>query len=154
MNLTATWNAEYIDAQYQLWSPGPIVRMQEDATAVYSPDLYRSHVQPVDIMLAKRFDSAFMHLHSTSMFLLDAFLEIEDLRCLEINIESFNMTVEEMIPYYRRVQDANRSLLIRGSVTEDEIKMLLDTLDPRGIYLHIVVESVEEAERLKKAAGM
>ena len=27
----------YFDAQYSLWAPGPIVRMQEDATAVYSP---------------------------------------------------------------------------------------------------------------------
>jgi len=29
----------YFDAQYSLWAPGPIVRMQEDATAVYSPAL-------------------------------------------------------------------------------------------------------------------
>jgi hypothetical protein len=41
----------YFDGQYSLWSPGPIIRMQEDATAVYSPDLYRALVQPVDRML-------------------------------------------------------------------------------------------------------
>ena len=42
----------YFDAQYSLWAPGPIIRMQEDATAVYSPALYRRFVQPVDRMLA------------------------------------------------------------------------------------------------------
>ena len=30
----------YFDAQYSLWAPGPIIRMQEDATAIYSPALY------------------------------------------------------------------------------------------------------------------
>jgi hypothetical protein len=148
------YHGGYFDAQYQLWSPGPIIRMQEDATAVYSPDLYRSLVQPVDRILARRFESAFMHLHSTSMFLLDAFLEIEELGCLEINIEPFNMPVADMLPYYVRVQDADRSLLIRGSVTPNELELILDRLDPRGLYLHIVVESVEEAELLKSVAGI
>ena len=71
----------YFDAQYCLWSPGPIIRIQEDATAVYSPDLYRRLVQPVDRKLADAFSCSFIHLHSTSMFLLDAFLEIEELSC-------------------------------------------------------------------------
>ena len=157
---TAVWNElplyhdGYFDAQYQLWAPGPIIRMQEDATAVYSPSLYRELVQPVDRMVARRFPNCFMHLHSTSMFLLDDFLGIEELRCLEINIEPFNLTVAQMVPYYKRVQAAGRSLLIRGSVTEEEMTLLLDTLDPRGLYLHIVVESVEEAHVLQRVAGM
>ena len=75
----------YFDAQYSLWSPGPIIRMQEDATAVFSPALYRKFVQPVDRMLAGHFASSFIHLHSTSMFLLEAFLEIEEIKCFEIN---------------------------------------------------------------------
>ena len=74
----------YYDGQYSLWSPGPIIRMQEDATAVYSPDLYRKLVQPVDRKLACQFANSFIHLHSTSMFLLDAFLEIEEIQCFDI----------------------------------------------------------------------
>ena len=31
----------YFEGMYQLWAPGPIVRFQEDATALYSPKLYR-----------------------------------------------------------------------------------------------------------------
>ncbi len=79
------WHDGYYDAQYSLWSPGSIVRMQEDATAVYSPALYRRFVQPVDRMIARSFESSFIHLHSTSMFLLEAILEIEEIRCVEIN---------------------------------------------------------------------
>jgi hypothetical protein len=49
------------------------MRLPEDATAVYSRALYRKFVQPVDRALASRFPCGFMHLHSISMFLLDAF---------------------------------------------------------------------------------
>ena len=144
----------YFDAQYQLWAPGPIVRLQEDATAVYSPDLYRKLVQPVDRMMAGHFSCNFIHLHSTSMYLLDAFLEIENLRCFEINIETFNISVEDMIPYFQRVQEAGRPLLVRGSFTPDEMRLITDSLDPRGLYLHIMVERRKEVESLRPILGM
>jgi len=94
----------YFDAQYSLWSPGPIVRMQEDATAVYSPHLYRQFVQPVDRMLAGHFPSSFIHLHSTSMFLLEAFLEIEEIQGFEINNDACGPPIREMVPYFQMVQ--------------------------------------------------
>ncbi len=144
----------YFDAQYQLWAPGPIIRIQEDATAVFSPKLYRKLVQPVDRMIAGQFECNFIHLHSTSMFMLDAFLEIEELRCFEINIEPFNIPVEGMIRYYKMVQDAGRPLLIRGSITEDEARLLMDSLDPRGLYLHIMPKDRQEADALRPILGM
>ena len=148
------YHGGYFDAQYQLWAPGPIIRMQEDATAVVSPDLYRRLVQPVDRMIAKQFACNFIHLHSSSMFILDAFLEIEELRCFEINIEPFSIPVQGMIKYFKMVQDANRPLLIRGSFTEDEMHLVLDSLDPRGLYLHIMPESKEEVDVLRGVVGM
>jgi hypothetical protein len=144
----------YFDAQYQLWAPGPIVRMQEDATAVFSPDLYRKLVQPIDRTMARHFSYNFIHLHSTSMYLLDAFLEIEELRCLEVNIEPFNIPVKDMIPYYQRIQTANRPLLIRGSITPDEMRLLLDSLEPQGLYLHIVVDKQQEIDALRPVLNM
>ena len=78
----------------------------------------------VDRMIARQFECNFIHLHSTSMIMLDAFLEIDELRGFEINIESFNIPVAEMIPYYRMVQDAGRPLLIRGSLTLDEARLI------------------------------
>jgi hypothetical protein len=148
------YHGGYFDAQYQLWAPEPIIRMQEDATAVFSPDLYRKVLQPVDRMIAQQFPCNFIHLHSSSMFLLDAFLEIEELRCLEINIEPFNIPVPGMIKYFQMVQDANRPLLIRGSLTEDELRLVLDSLDPRGLYLHVMPEDRKEAEALRKIVKM
>lgn len=146
----------YFDAQYQLWAPGTIARMQEDAVAVYSPDLYRKFVQPVDRRLAEHFETPFMHLHSTSMHVLDLILEIDALRCLQVNYElhSGGPDVRGMLPYFRTIQEAGRSLIIRGSFTEEEARVLADSLDPRGLYIYVMVESVAETESLRRIFGM
>ncbi len=150
------YHGGYYDAQYQLWAPGPIIRMQEDASGLYSPRLYREFLQPVDRELAGHFACAFMHLHSTSMFLLDAFLEIDEIRCFEVNYEliSGGPPVSGMLPYWRRIQEAGRPLLIRGSFTPDEARELLDGLDPRGLYLYIMVEDQAEIDALRPILGM
>ena len=139
----------YFDGQYSLWSPGPIIRMQEDATAVYSPGLYRKFVQPVDRKLASRFASSFTHLHSTSMFLLDAFLEIEEIQCFEINNDVCGPPVKDKVGYFQKVQKAHRPLLIRGGLSLEDLNLLLDSLEPRGLFLNIMVNSLEEIEKLR-----
>jgi hypothetical protein len=144
----------YFDAQYSLWSPGPIARLQEDASAVYSPGLYRRFVQPVDRMLAAHFASSFIHLHSTSMFLLDAILEIGEIQCFEVNNDALGPPLPAMIPFYRRVQDSGKPLLVRGSFTPEELRLLMDALEPRGLFLNIMVADMQEVERLRPLVGM
>jgi hypothetical protein len=144
----------YFDAQYSLWSPGPIIRMQEDATAVFSPHHYRRFVQPVDRMLAGHFDSSFIHLHSTSMFLLEAFLEIQEIKCFEINNDVCGPPLEQMVPHFQRVQKAKRPLLIRGSFNPQEMRLLLDSLEPRGLFFNIMVSSMREVESLRPLLKM
>lgn len=145
----------YFDAQYQLWAPGSIVRLQEDAVAVLSPDLYRRFVQPVDRYLARQFECPFMHLHSTSMFLLDLILEVEEIRCFEVNNDDVagGLTVKELVPYLQTIQRAGRSLLIRGSFKPDEIRILMDSLATEGLYFYIMVENKSEVETLKPLLG-
>lgn len=148
------YHGGYFDAQYSLWAPGSIVRMQEDASALYSPGLYRKFVLPVDRELAGAFDCSFIHLHSTSLFLMDMLLEIDEIRCYEINNDVSGPPVEELIPYFQRIQRAGRPLLIRGSFKADELKGLLDVLEPGGLYLYIMVEQEEEADRLRPLVGL
>ncbi|MGA3325007.1 MAG: hypothetical protein ABSF45_11085 [Terriglobia bacterium] len=65
-------------------SPGRIIRTQKNATTIHSPYLYRMFAQPVNPKLANRFAGRFMRFHSTSMFLLEAFLKIKEIRCIEV----------------------------------------------------------------------
>lgn len=144
----------WFDAQYSLWAPEPIARLQEDASAVFSPDLYRRLVAPADRLLARHFPCAFMHLHSTSMFLLDAFLEIEELRCFEINNDAAGPPLSAMVPCFRRVQSAGRSLLIRGAFTPEELRLLVGSLDPKGLMLLVMVRDQREVDALRPAIGV
>jgi hypothetical protein len=150
------YHGGYFDAQYQLWTPGPIIRMQEDAAALYSPELYRRYVQPVDRYLAGQFENAFMHLHATTLFVLDEILQIEELRCLEMNYElhSGGPPIDKLLPYLQRIQEAGRCLILRGSFNEDELRQVVDGLEPNGLYLYIMVESMEEARALRAVVGI
>ena len=148
------YHGGYFDAQYSLWAPGPTIRIQEDATAVFSPDLYRKLVQPVDRVLAAHFPCSFIHLHSTSMFLLEAFLEIEEIHCFEINNDVGGPPLEKMVPCFQQVQRARRPLLIRGSFNQREMRLLLDSLEARGLFLNIMVDRMEEVETLRGLLAM
>ncbi|MBN1936524.1 MAG: hypothetical protein JW934_17815 [Anaerolineae bacterium] len=118
--------------------------------------LDRQFVQPIDREIARHYPCAFIHLHSTSMFLLDAFLEIEELRCFQINYEvhTGGPPMARMLPYFKMVQAAERSLLVRGSFTPDELRLLLDALAPRGLYVYAMVEQMTEVESLRAVLGM
>jgi len=153
--LIPLYHGGYYDAQYQLWSPGPIVRLQEDASGGFSPKLYRALLQPVDREVAGHFPSAFIHLHTNSMFLYDLFLEVEEIRCFQVNYElnSGGPPMAGMIPAFRKIQAAGRPLLVRGSFTPDELRLLTDSLDPRGLYLYIMVQSLAEVETLRPVLG-
>ena len=144
----------YFDAQYSLWAPGPIIRMQEDATAVYSPALYRQFVQPPDRWLASQFANSFIHLHSTSMFLLEAFLEIEEIQCFQVNNDALGPPVEALIPCFQRIQNARKPLLIRGAFRPDQMRRLMDSLEPRGLFLNVMVDGMKEIESLRPLVGM
>jgi hypothetical protein len=105
-------------------------------------------------MLAAHFECAFMHLHSTSMFLLDAFLEIEELGCFEINNDAVGPPMSEMVEHFKKVQEADRSLLVRGSFEPEDLELLVRALDPRGLFLLVMVQSEEEMRTLRSVVGL
>jgi hypothetical protein len=144
----------YYDAQYNIWAPDTIIRMQEDAVAVLSPTLYKNYLGPVDKKVAGNFKNAFIHLHATSMFVLEQMLEISEIKAFEINNDVGGPPVAEMVPYFQMVQKAKKPLVIRGSLTAEELKLLLGSLDPEGLYLYIMVNDIKEVEVLRPLVGM
>ena len=144
----------YFDAQYQLWTPGPTARMQEDAIMLYSPSLYRKILQPVDRYIAQQFSHGFFHLHATSAPFLDALLEIEEIRCFQFNNDVSGPAFQDMIPHFQKIQQGGRSLLIRGSFSPNELKRLLDAMEPTGLYLYIMVQTAKEIDLLRSIVGM
>jgi hypothetical protein len=54
---------------------------------------------------------------------------------------------ERHAAFLEKVQHRGKSLLIRGKLDHDDLKLLRDTLSPNGLYLQIVVESPAETKR-------
>lgn len=136
--------------QLSLWAPGKIIRIQEDASALLSPELYVTYVQGEDRRLTDAFDYSVIHLHSSSLFLLERILDVESLKCVQINKDVGGSAVQEMLPFFRMVQARGRRLLIRGKLDHDDLELLRHNLSPNGLYLQIVVESAQDATRLRE----
>jgi hypothetical protein len=146
--LTGPFAGGYFIEQFSLWAPGPIIRMQEDASALFSPGLYEKLLQEEDRRLADAFPYSLIHLHSSSLFLLDRILKVEPILCFQINKDAAAAIPEE-IPYFKMVQKSGKRLLIRGKLTLEDLALLRKDLSPRGLYLQIVVENPEEIPKLQ-----
>ena len=60
----------------------------------------------------------------------------------------------KMVPYFQRIQNAGKPLLIRGAFSPDELRLLTDSLDARGLFLNIMVNDMAAVETLRPLVGM
>ncbi len=148
--ISAFYNGSF-DAQYQLWAPGSSVRMQEDAIAVLSPDLYRDFIMPLDRRIASAYEYPFMHLHSSSMIVLDHLLELTEIKCFQVTCDVGGPALEQMLPYYARIQKAGFPLLLCGALSVAECVRLAQTLDTAGLYLNIMLENADAVGECRDA---
>ena len=100
--------------------------------------------------MAEAFPYAAIHLHSSSLFLLDRILDVQALRCIQINKDVGNTAIADMLPYLQMVQARQRSLLIRGKLDLKDLALLRANLSPDGLYLQVVVETAAETSRLRE----
>ncbi len=148
--VAGTFAGGYEVEQLALWAPDRIIRMQEDGSAFYSPTLYAKYLQEEDARQATAFPYSVIHLHSSSLFLLEKILEIEPLRCIQINKDVGGMDIAEMLPYLKKVQERGKPLMVRGKLDRADLALLRRELTPAGLYLQIVVENAAEANRMRE----
>jgi hypothetical protein len=133
----------YLIEQFGMWAPDKIVRLQEDVSAVYSPNTYCELIQEFDRLIAGIFPYCLIHLHNSSLFLLEYFLEIKEIDVFQINRDLVGMGTEEMIPYLKQVQDQGRRLLVRGPMSFDDLHLMKTNLSPTGLILQVVLNNAE-----------
>jgi hypothetical protein len=139
----------YFIEQFALRAPERVIRMQEDASALFSPALYEKLLQEEDRRQAEAFPCSLIHLHSSSLFLLDRILAVKPIVCFQINKDAAAAIPEE-VPYFQMVQKKGKKLLIRGKLDLEDLALLRKNLTPRGLYLQIVVDSPAETRRLRE----
>lgn len=129
---------------YDLWLPGRGVVIQDDAVALLSPSLFEDlFLEAVETLIAQ-FDSTVMHLHPGSYVPIEPLLST-DLTVIELHRDVGGKSVEELIPVYRRIQEA-KPLLVWGDFLPGELELLRNSVDVNRLAVKPVVKSKLEAE--------
>lgn len=142
---------------FHLWGPGRTAKVQCDASAMFSTDMFRRFVMPALTEQCRWLDNSLYHLDGTqALHQLDALLEIDALDAIEWTPQSGIEQGGDLrwYPMYHRILDAGKSLQIIGAQA-DEVIPLLDELGSKGLFIMAggcedVQELADRAENYRK----
>ncbi|MEX0331828.1 MAG: hypothetical protein AB3N64_10435 [Puniceicoccaceae bacterium] len=122
---------------FRLWGPGKVAKVQCDASAMFSEDMFRKFVVPELQRQCEWLDHSLYHLDGTQAVRhLDALLALEALDAIEWTPQAGIETGgnARWFPMYRRILEAGKSLQV-VNVLEHEVKPLLNAIGTEGIYI-------------------
>lgn len=129
---------------YHVWAPGPSIWFQDDLSAILSPRVYREFFLDSARMILDGVPHTAVHLHPASFFILDELLTLEGLRVVQVNKDVGGPTVAEMLPVLAKIMDT-RGLILWGDLTIADLETIKLRLPCRGLALHVVAPTLEEA---------
>ena len=138
----------YVVGQYEIWAPEPAIRIQEDFSTLYSPDLYDEFLEHLDTRLAGISEYTLIHLHSSSLFLIDNILKVKPIRAFQITKDPGVTNLDEMILLLQKVQQAGKPLIIKGQFDKHDIDLMKQHLKLNGLCIQPVVKNLSEANEL------
>ncbi len=137
---------------FSIWGPGRTAKLQCDASAMVSPEMFDRFVVPPLAEQCAYLDHSMFHLDGHQcMQHLDLLLGIEELDAVE-------WTPDPQVPpggdpewydMYRKILDAGKSVQAIG-VQHDEIVPLLDAVGPDGMYVMTSFADEGEAEQVQR----
>jgi hypothetical protein len=137
---------------FSLWGPGKTAKVQCDASAMFSPEMFRQFVVPDLTAQCEWLDHSLYHLDGTqAMGHLDALLEIEALDAIEWTPQA---GIERgghprWYPLYRKILEAGKSVQIVG-VEVGDIVPLLHAIGSKGVYMMPNMGTKAEAEEVAR----
>lgn len=136
---------------FALWGPGKTAKLQCDASAMFSTEMYNRFVMPALIEQCRWLDYSLYHLDgTTAMHHLDSLLSIDALDAIEWTPQS---GLEpgghpRWYPMYKKIIDAGKCVQAVG-VAPSDVKPILDACGANGLYMMVRAENESEARRLE-----
>ncbi|MCA1809099.1 MAG: hypothetical protein ABR497_08940 [Kiritimatiellia bacterium] len=135
---------------FRLWGPGKTAKIQCDASAMFSPDMFQRFVIPSLSEQCQWLDNSLYHLDGTQAAChLDSLLGIEALDAIEwtpqAGIEGGGHP--RWFEMYRSILAAGKSVQVVG-VGKNEVLPLLDGIGGKGVYVMTRFAAAGEAEAL------
>ena len=139
----------YLPASYSVWTPRISQLIVEDGLAFFSPKFYKSVLRDAHSAMSSIAGYSLFHLHPVGLYAIEDLLNIENLPIIEINLEIGGTSLEELLPWFKKIQE-RKGLIVawHGSRTkaslEAEIREVLKCLSFKGLCLFFIVEDEEE----------
>jgi hypothetical protein len=146
-----TWGGNVFCA-FRIWGPGKTAKLQCDASAMFSRQVFDAIVRPSLVEQCRWLDYSLYHLDGTqAMHHLDSLLEIEELDAIEWTPQAGRPGGGDPIWYdlYRRILKGGKSVQAVG-VNPDEVIPLLDAVGPAGMFIMTAAKSEAEARELEE----
>ncbi len=140
---------------FHIWGPGKTAKVQCDASAMISADMFNEFVVPALTEQCRWLDYSMHHLDGTqAVHHLDSLLKIDALDAIEWTPQS---GIEggghpRWHAMYRKILEAGKSVQAIG-VTPQEVVPLLDACGTRGMYIMCYTHTQDEAEQVLAATG-
>jgi hypothetical protein len=138
----------YVIGQYEIWAPEAPIRIQEDFSVMYSPQLYAQFLKHLDEKLGAISNYTLLHLHSSSLFLIDQFLEVSTIRAFQVTKDPGRAKLQDMMPALLKIQKAAKPLIIKGQFDENDLDLIRRQLSLPGLCIQPVVKDLAQAEKL------
>jgi len=138
---------------FGLWGPGRTAKIQCDACAMFSPDMFDRFVVPAMAAQCEWLDHSMYHLDGHECIVhLDSLLGIDALDAIEWTPDPNVPRGGDptWYPMYRKILDAGKSVQVI-MISPDEVIPLLDAIGGKGVYIATSFESERQAEELWQA---
>ena len=133
---------------FNIWGPGKTAKLQCDACAMFSPEMFERFVTPSLTEQCEWLDFSMYHLDGTQCVChLDNLLKIDALDAIEWTPQAGieDGWHERWHPMYKRILDAGKSVQVVG-VPADKIEFVLKAIGSKGVYIMTGFNSAEQIE--------
>ena len=135
----------YILPQNEIWVSQKPVRFQEDASALISPSIYEEFLLPCDKEIVSLSKYNMIHLHTTSLHLLDYFLSNENVGIIQISKDDGFEDMNRLVRSLQKIQARQKCLILRGVFSVEELVLIRQMVSPTGFCIHSVVKTKQQA---------
>jgi hypothetical protein len=143
-DMIPSWFGAHVAGGYpsKLWARRPASYYQDDFAALLDPELFTEYLLPLARMTKPIAEVHFIHLHSSCLYMLDALLADDTFSVIEVNLDhpDSGPALGEYVPALKRIQEADRPLLLWGEIGQKDWSVLQRELKPTGLSIQPVVK--------------
>jgi len=140
---------------FEIWAPGKVAKVQCDACAMISPEMFDEFVFPSLKKQCEWLDYSMFHLDGTQCIIhLDSLLKIDALDAIEWTPQAGKPTGSDPMWWdmYKKILDGGKSLQIIGAMKREVPEMVKALGTTKGLYIEMAdLGSRTEAEEFRNS---